>query len=1029
MKFGILHFSDIHINGLKDSIFDKQDYITDAIKNKIKIIDTLFIVITGDIANKGQKVEYEAASLLFKNIKKSLCDYNTNLKVEFVIAPGNHDCDLSKKSFNRNMSINHVLEDQFKNKQVDDECIENCVKVQDNFFEFRNNLESEKNVNTNLDTKLFRRLEYSLDELTIGFNSYNFAWMSKIHEQQSDIYYPCFLIKDMLINESKKPNTINISLYHHPLHWINHTNLRNLRFLINSTSNIVLSGHEHTQYVHTELDVDTDTTHYIDSAALQTYNINESHFKFIIIDHENESQCIHDFSWDKNSTMYHDSINNSSLEITLSKNHYEFSDKYLVKINSTGVQMSHSYKSDIYLDDIFIYQDLRVLSSDDLKIKYNASKLKEFENLGKTIIFGEETSGKTSLAYMLQMHYKTKSKVPVYISGKDIKRKDHSSERIERIIEKAFKEQYGTKYVKDFKQEDVNNVIIIIDDFSYVGMNKEYTAKLIDNLNLVYENILIFCHDSSELETFNDEYIAHSTKEYELFKITEFGYKLRDKLIKQWLQLGQEETISSEELHEQVVSTAKSITSAIGLNIVPAYPLFLLTLLQSVDSNNIVDLSESSYGHYYGYLINEAFVKNDINKQKLNFYHAYLSELAYEFFINNNHNIEREDFYQFHDIYKKKIKVDNDFESVLKTLLKAKVIQEKDNSYKFTYDYLYYFYIAKYLSKKIHIQEVRENIEKLVRNSHRIEFGNILMFLVHHSNEEYIINLLLTQTRIVFKEVEEFKFSNEQLKKINGAIGYEEKLVCENKTIEEARESQLKEKDEEHKNLIKSDREEADINEETDISKLDIFAKVNLAFKLTNILGEIAKSYPDLEGNMKYNLIKEAYSLNLRAIYVFIEKFEEHHELLTEAFETVIEKKGYVTQDRIQETAIKVVFNTIARITEGFISRLSKSLASRDLTPIYREIEELEANNIAVKMINTAIELDFPKGLKEKIIKHYEGLNKNYLAKSVLKRLAIDHMYMYHTNHKIKDKIMDKLEIEKSKTKDILMKKAHGSVN
>lgn len=1029
MKFALLHLSDIHTNNINDSIFDKKSSITDAIKNKLKTVTNLFITVTGDIANRGQAEEYESATKLFEDIKQSLLTYNDKLIIEFIFAPGNHDCDLSEEHFNRNLSIDYILKDKFKNKKVDEQCVKNCVLVQKNYFKFRDNLENLNHINTVLDSELFRRHEYKIGALTVAFNCYNFAWMSKIHEQQSEIYYPGFLIKDELIKVSQKENTLNITLYHHPLHWINHQNLRDLRFLINTTSNLVLSGHEHTQHVHSETDTDTDTTNYIDSAALQTSDRNESHFKLIIINHEEETQCIHDFSWDKNSSKYDEKINNSNLELAVSKSHYEFDDEYLTKINSTGVQMTHPYKSDIYLDDIFIYQNLQTLTQDDLKIKNNASKLKDIESTNKTIIFGEETCGKTSLAYMLQMHYKSSCRLPIYISGKNIKRKDHDEERINKIIEKAFIEQYTNKYLQNFYQEDVNNIIILIDDFSYIDMNKEYTAKFLNKINELFENVIIFSHETSELEVFNDENLAHATKEYDLYKIIEFGHKLRDKLIRQWIVLGQEETITDEKTHEQVVKTAKAITSTIGLNIVPSYPLFLLTLLQAMETNSTADFSESSYGHYYGYLINEAFIKEGVPKNKLNFYHTYLSELAYTCFIGNSHTFDIDDLKQFHNHYNKSHKADKSFDTVLKTLLKTKVIQDTSSSYKFTYDYLYYFYTARYLAKNVNKIEVRTNIEKLVKNSHRIEFGNILMFLIHHSNEAYIINLLLTQTQTVFKELEEFNFSDEQLKKINGSFGHEEKLICEDKSVEEARETKLEKEDDAHKDLVKSDRHDADINEEVDISKLDIFAKVNLAFKLTNILGEIAKSYDDLDGDLKYKLIKESYSLNLRTINVFISKFEENHELLTEAFEELIEKKGYVTQDRIQETAKKVVFSTISRITEGFISRLSKSLASKDLNPIYRELEEEKKGNIAVKMINAAIELDFPKGLKEKAIKHYENLDDNFLAKAVLKRLVVDHMYMYHTDHKIKDKVMAKLDIEKSTSKNMLMKKSFTSKN
>lgn len=1029
MKFASLHLSDMHLTGSSDSIFDKQKDITRAIKNKIRTLEKLFIIITGDVANKGLKTEYDSAKDLLNLIKKELIEYNPKLTIEFIIAPGNHDCDFSEDNAMRNLAVNHILSDKFTSKTIEPAYIDICTSVQKNFFNFRDSLHNKDAVIDDLNTDLFTRYEFQIEDSTIGFNVYNFAWMSKKHEQQADIFYPCFLIKDKLIKKSSSPKTINFSLYHHPLHWVNHKNLKNLKFLINSTSEIVFSGHEHTQNIHSELDVETDRTHYFDSAALQTGNINESHFKLITICIEDESEVIYDFAWDKSTSSYAESQNNNSLALEAKKNHYEFNDAYLTKINGTGVQITHPYKTEIYLDDIFIYQNLQVLTQDELKIKYNASRLKDFSEIKKTFIFGEETSGKSSLAYMLQMHLKSIGKIPIYITGKDIKRKDHTEDRVEKLIEKAFKRQYEAKYFSDFTQENISNIILLVDDFTHTELNNEYKGKLIDSLSSLYENIIIFSNTSLELEAFNNKNLAHPLNDYSLFKIQEFGHKLRDKLIKQWVVLGQEENIENDEVHRLVVEKAKSITSTLGLNIVPSYPIFLLTLLQAMEANSSTDLSDSSYGHYYSYLINESFVKNGISKSSWNLYHNYLSELAYDCFKSGNHNFTYSDLHEFHDKYKRKHKSDRSFESVLKVFEKTKILQDNGSNFKFTYDYLYYFYVSKNIAKKIHLPEIRKDVENLVHNSHKIEFGNILMFLVHHSNSEYIIEMLLVKTRMIFTEIEEFDFSDDQLKNINGTIGYKEKLIIEEKSVEEARETYLEHKEEEQSDsiMVKDNRRNEVIEEDVDLAKLDIFAKVNLAFKLTNILGEIAKSYCELDGDIKYKLVKEAYALNLRAVNVFIGNFEQNHELLTEVFQDVIEKKGYVTQDKIEIATQKIIFNTITRVTEGFISRLSKSLANRDLLPIFKELSEDNKDNKAIKMIYAAIELDFPKGLKPKVIKHHEELHGNYLAQAVLKRLVIDHMYMYHTEHNIKDSIMDKLEIEKASSTNMLLQKSQSN--
>jgi hypothetical protein len=63
-----------------------------------------------------------------------------------------------------------------------------------------------------------------------------------------------------------------------------------------------------------------------------------------------------------------------------------------------------------------------------------------------------------------------------------------------------------------------------------------------------------------------------------------------------------------------------------------------------------------------------------------------------------------------------------------------------------------------------------------------------------------------------------------------------------------------------------------------------------------------------------------------------------------------------------------------------FISKLSKSVANKDLMPIFKELKEENSTNKAFQIISLAIDLDFPKGLKTDVVKHYNSLEKNYLA-------------------------------------------------
>lgn len=74
---------------------EKETKFFDAIKNNVNISSYLFIVITGDIVNSGKSVEYSAFENFIKSFEKRIKQYCQDIIVEYIFAPGNHDCDFS----------------------------------------------------------------------------------------------------------------------------------------------------------------------------------------------------------------------------------------------------------------------------------------------------------------------------------------------------------------------------------------------------------------------------------------------------------------------------------------------------------------------------------------------------------------------------------------------------------------------------------------------------------------------------------------------------------------------------------------------------------------------------------------------------------------------------------------------------------------------------------------------------------------------------------------------------------------------
>ena len=1018
MIISILQLSDIHFKSSNNSILEKIDKIFHAIKNEVDNSNYLFITFTGDIAFSGKKEEYLIAESFLENLTSKISSYK-KIDIKYVFTAGNHDCDFSDDGI-RDILIKSVLD----GTEITNDIIDNCTKIQKNYFEFIKKFNSDIIIENNI----FSRYEYSIGSHKIAFNSYNLAWASKKKEVQSNIIYPSNILdKNDISNENFN---ITISLFHHPLHWLQHDNIRQFKELINSTSNIVMTGHEHTFSAKKESLIDTlEHIEYIEAGALQdSSNQDNSSFNLLTIDLQNNKQDILEFYF--KSGMY--LKKNSYCDITLpfnKKSIFKLKEAYKRLLNTMGLKVTHPYKSNLLLEDIFIYPELQVVNDSSEKKLFkqiNSDVFKQKDKIGFSIIYGAETSGKTSLSRILQLKYKRDGLIPILITGKDIKSNDINSKKIKQLISKVFKNQYETtqKTISEFEQIDKNQILLFIDDFNNANLNSDYKALFINELkSLNYQNVLILTHESLQLEATTEGELAKSLIEFNHYQLIEFGHSLRDDLIKKWILIGNESTINKSDLIYQTREKAISINKTIGYNIVPSYPIYLLTLLQAMEANETSSLAKSSYGYYYEFLIMKYLNANSPMEPKdITTIFTYTSTFAYKCLIDKIHTFNADDLSMFKNIYCREKRFTPRFD-INKKLIESNILSVYEDEYKFSHDYIYYFFVSKYLSDNITKKEIKDVIQKLCKRLYRIEFANIIMFLIHHSPQYFILETIISEAKVVFKNIEEFTFASDELTNINSSIK-KEKLKLENRTLEESRNIELDNEDKNSQHLKKTERLEADFDE--DIEKLNQFATLNLAFKIIEILGEITKNYAgSLDGDIKYELIKETYSIGLRSLKSLIEFFEVNHELLIKEIKEIIQKKHYVTNDKINETVANIIFSMASVVSTGIVKKIAKAIASKELQEIYQSIQGESENNNAIKLINSAIELDFKGGLnisKLEIIHKKLAQDNNRLADSVLKRIILEHIYMFEIEFNKKQSICSKLDIDSDNSKKEMMK-------
>lgn len=1032
----VVQLSDIHFNAKNNSVQEKSEKLYDAIKNEIGRSKNIFIIITGDIANTGAKSEYDIAYHFLNNLEHKLKEYcQHSLEIHFIFAPGNHDCDFSTDEDIqeiREVMIEKVLTSP---NDIKPSWIKQCVTVQENYFNFIANFNSYNNINHDLSNNLFKRYEYEIEDKKIAFNSFNIAWLSKQKETQAQLIYPINNI-DMDSLESLDIH-YSISLFHHPFHWLDHISARSFKDFVNKTSDLLFTGHEHTSSGSKIEGIDNSyMIQHIEAASLQEKNPKKSSFNLFKIDLENDLQEFCKYEWEED--FYEKKISNNGNIVKKTKTLFSMKKSYMEYINKLAIKINHPYQEDIGLSDIFIYPDLKAISMDkenenSMFIEKSSDTLKEISSLKKSIVYGNETSGKSSLLRMLQMHYYRNDYVAIIIDSTYIDPNDHKENNLKSLITKSFKKEYerSAHTLSKFEQLDKNKIVLLIDGFEKAKLNSEYKGKFIQTIeDLGYSNILITSHEHLRFEATTEGILADVLKHWDHYSIKELGHKLRSKFIRQWIILGQESSLEKTTLTLQVREKAESINKTVGYNIIPAYPVYIMALLQAMEANETNNLAKSSYGHYYQYLIldNLKKAKENLEPKDINTIFGFTSQYAFEIFKTKNYLFTLEDIKNFLMNYC----VEKEFTplfDIVDTLIASSIIVQYEGKYKFTHNFIYYYFVANYFAEHYTKAGVEEIIFKMSERLYRTEFANILMFILHLTPKDAIIARLIEESKKIFSEMQEFTFSTDEVKSLNNSIK-RDFIECNEKSLEENHHDKLEsDQKKEHieKNINKEDRDEADYNE--NIQELNLFAKINLSFKMIEILGEIIKNYSGtLDGGVKHDMISETHSVGLRTLKSLMDLFENEHQNIMKEIKKMVEKKHHVTSDKINDDIARLVYGLASNVSTNVIKKIAKATASKDLRGLLKKIIDKDPENNAKLILEQAIELDFENGMniKELINLHNKFKDeKNNICNTTLKKLVLEHLYMFNISFDKKQSICQKLDINtnESKSKMISMKK------
>ncbi len=1016
MKILIIHLSDIHLKESKQQnpILFNIKKIADAASSCVVKPAAIFVVVTGDIAFSGKLKEYEIAKDFFSDLQSKI-EAMANCPINYVFVPGNHDCDFSFSDCARELILSNLSEDE-----CDDSIIEQSIKVQRYYFDFLQSITGNKEIL--IKDKMFTIKRYSVNDYSIDFNLINSAWMSSIKEQQGKIVYPCQYIRQS-VSDKERPASVSITLFHHPYPWYESTNGRAFKTEIEKVSDIILTGHEHDDGFFKKSDRDGGNTEYLEGDVLQeSESINTSGFNIIILDLDAKQQEIIHFCWSElgyyKTTA--DSITSSFLRnINRLKNEFILQENFESKfLHDPGAQYSHPYKDNIQLDDIFIYPDLKripFIGDRNVKPEIIQRPLRNFfiENDHISII-GQEKIGKTSLAKMLFLNFRSGGFVCILINGAEIKGFDEGY--LVELLKRVFIKEYSSPDWDRFRQLDFEKRVIIIDDYDKANLNAKGREGLIETLKPLFKHIVFIGGEEIQIkDLLTIEKSQSKLLDFVECNIMEFGYALRSELIEKWYSLSQDYYVDEIELDQKIIKTERIITSLLGKNFIPSYPIFILALIQQQDIQTPIKPSTStgSYGYLYESLLTTALLKSSKLIIDLDTQYSYLSELAYFIFKNRKKYLSEGQAYDWHNVYCTDYSVRLDFSEILEYFINASVIIREDEKLSFRYSYLYYYFVGRYFRDHIGEQVIRDYILKMTTRLYQNESANILLFLCYLSKDPYILETIISTSKSLFSTNAEFNIITDT-DFLYQAFESLPKVILNSNAPKENRRALLDQKDmmsADEPMLVDQDKEDF-VDDNEDINQ---FLQINAAMKTVHIIGQILRNFHgSLKGKQKLELAQECYSLGMRVLkFIFTlveENIDEILEVISEALPSI---KPKLSQREIDEESRRILFMLMEGFTFAIIRHISDSLGHDKLALTFDEI--IKSNNhISYRFIDLSVRLDyfFNNFPEAEVIELYKCTKKMSFPQSLLRHLVWYHFYIYPSKYQTRDRMCKKLGIE-----------------
>ena len=439
--------------------------------------------------------------------------------------------------------------------------------------------------------------------------------------------------------------------------------------------------------------------------------------------------------------------------------------EFIQSIEGTEFLSQHSIK----LEDIYVFPNLICNDPDD-SAEAQKTTIRTRDSILETpraIIHGPEKSGKTALARHLFLSLIQDTRPALLIDLEEVAG-DPRPIRFQEAFHDQFHGDFDTWLHHESKTLIVDNMTAIPRHLHLVELAESYFDRIV--MLVAFDIFHSFFRDESRLAKYREMHIAP------------LNHIQQEKLIRTRLALTTHAGPIPDGLVDQVEDRVNSII--ISNNILPRYPFFVLSILQTYEGFMPDNMSVTSYGHCYNVLIVSSMIRSGISNSddEINACFNFAAQLAFATFeARQKESANSFSFEAFVKDYRETFHIN------IATInrLKHETFGVLDTDGRFKSKYMHYYFLGKYLAENENVGKTL--LARMCEASHVRDNYLTILFLIHHTNASEVIDDILLRTMLTLGSVSPATLEANETSELSVILSAIPDNILSNGSVERAR--------------------------------------------------------------------------------------------------------------------------------------------------------------------------------------------------------------------------------------------------